>query len=638
MVPLNASEIVWRKSANAKIFFKKNLTLGIILLLLAALLGTLTPSVVAGSVWTRFNSAVAKAGDTVSFDISLKADNGTLMDGWSGDVYNLKVTGLPSGWTARFYFGNVEITSINIKLGETVTVRLDVITSSDTAPGDYCVTFLADSSFTGCLSLPLTVIIRPPVRKITITPVYPCVQLEQGKSASMLITISNEGTCGEQLNLNAIMPQGWRGAFKASSEAGEVKLSTIYLSAGSVKSLIFEATPTWDYEIGEHFFILSVASVDSIVQASCSLKINVTPRTHPLLSCQLPMKAVQPGETARFQVSLSNPIPTEQTFSISVDSVPMGWNAKIKTSGGENMQVINAYAGETVTLTVEVCTPTNANNGTYPIFLTAKSTWILENLTLWVTVQSPSAVIELKAVPPYLDIFGGSDAQFKIQASNIGRLDELLNLTAEGLPSDFKVIFKDSAGKQIKAIYVEAGQLKDFYVVVSTPIGQKLGARNFTVYAFNAELREKVDLTVNILGFYKVELTNQNFYTATNVGGEATYILYTKNTGNVDVTNVKVAAAGLIPDGFIISISPSSIQSLGINQQASFLIEIKTESDVNAGNYYVNFQVTSDQTDSLLFTLRVEVFQTTNWILYALVIFIVAVIVLLIIYRKFGRR
>jgi uncharacterized repeat protein (TIGR01451 family) len=262
---------------------------------------------------------------------------------------------------------------------------------------------------------------------------------------------------------------------------------------------------------------------------------------------------------------------------------------------------------------------------------------MLENLTLWVTVQSPSAKIELKAVPPYLDTYGGSEAKFKIQVSNTGGLDELLNLTSEGLPSDFRVVFKDSAGQQITAIYVEAGQSKEFYVTVSAPQGQ-LGARSFTVSTFNAELREKVDLTLNILGFYKVELTNQNFYTSTNVGGEALYTLYVKNAGNMEVGNVKVSATGSIPDGFTISISPDSIQSLGINREASFTIAIQTESDVNAGNYYVNFQVTSDQTESLPFTLRVEVFQTTNWILYAGIIFVIAVIALILIYRKFGRR
>jgi uncharacterized repeat protein (TIGR01451 family) len=965
--PFGASPLEARFSLN------KVLTLGIILLLLAALLGTLIPAAFAGSVWTRSNFAVAKAGDTVSFDITLAVYSGIQMDGWSGDTYTLTVTGLPSGWSARFYLGNVEITSVNIKLGETVTIRLDIVTSSNTAPGDYSITFIADSSLTGCLSLPLTVTIRPPVRhikissmypylskrvgevlsypvtitndgekdelltlnaalpygwtanfltadgksirglclepnhsqqltvefnppelvkagllnftiiatsedgcvnatlnlqadiyepsielksstpqlsglagnvfsypitlinygagaifklsaaelpvgwrvtfksgdkevqnvyleegsstsltvelippstaaegeyqiticassvdesigtdlklwatilsperkisiessyinisiqqgqsiswpitisnegyrdeqlnlsatvpngwqiifksesakvqgvylkagssksltveltppstaaignyqiiicvfsadravnatqtfwmtifsperKISITPAYPCIQLEQGQSLYCPITISNEGTCDEQLNLGAITPQGWQGAFKATSEMGEGKLNTIYLSAGSAVSLVFEATPTQNYELGEHLFILRAASVDGLVQASCSLKINVVPRTQPVLSCQLPMKVIQPGETAKFQIGLTNPTSTGQAFSISVNSLPTGWDARIKTSGGENIQVINANAGETVTLTVEVSTPTNAKNGTYPIVLTAKSVWMLENLTLWVTVQSPSAKIELKAVPPYLDTYGGSEAKFKIQVSNTGGLDELLNLTAEGLPQDFRVIFKDSAGQQITAIYVEAGQSKEFYVAVSTPKGQELGAKSFKVSTFNAELREDVDLTLNILGFYEVELTNQNFYTSANVGGEAAYTLYVKNTGNMEIENVKVAVTGSIPDGFTISISPDSIQSLGINSEASFIITIQTESDVNAGNYYVNFQVTSDQTEPLPFTLRVEVFQTTNWILYAGIIFVIAVIALFLIYRKFGRR
>jgi uncharacterized membrane protein len=840
----------------ARFSLRKASILEIIFLLLTAMLGTLIPAAIAESdtVWTRSNFVVAKAGDTVSFDISLTVYS-------EADTFTLTVIGLPSGWTAKFYSSNVEIMSINIREKEPVTIRMEIVTSSTTAPGDYNIMFIADSSLTGCrLFLPLTVRIRPPVRhieitsvyaclsarvgevlrypititntgeirelltlnvdipsgwtacflttdgksirglylepgrsqqlivefnppklvkagvlnftiiatsedryvdavlnlqvdiyepdvelkcntpqlsglagnvfsypitlinygagsffnlsatelpsgwrvafksgskevqnvyleagspmsltvelippstategnyqiticassadgfisaelklwatilsperKITITPAYSRIQLEQGRSLSCSVTISNKGECDEQLNISVIAPQGWQGSFKATSGMGESKLNAIYLPAGSAISLVFEATPTQSFELGEYPFVLSVSSADGAIQASCSLKINVVPRTQPALSCQLPMKVIQPGETAKFQVSLTNPTSMRQVFNISVNNLPQGWDAKIKTSGGENMQVISANAGETATLTIEVSAPTDANNGTYPIILTAKSAWMLENLTLWVTVQSPSAKIELRAVPPYLDAYGGSEAKFKIKVSNMGSLDELLNLAVGGLPSDFRVIFTDSAGQQITAIYVEASQSKEFYVVISTPRGQ-VGARSFTVSAFNAELREDVDLTINILGYYKIELTNQNFYTSTNVGGENTYTLYVKNTGNMEVTNVKVVLTGSTPDGFTISITPDSIQSLDVNREASFIITIQTESNVNAGNYYINFQVTSDQTDPLPFTLRVEVFQTTSWILYAGIIFVIAVIALFLIYRRFGRR
>jgi len=622
----------------------------IIPLLLAALLGMLIlvpviPVVVAaGSVWTRSNFIVVKAGDTVGIDISLTVNPGTgvKMDGWSGDTYTLTVTGLPGGSTAKFYYGNVEIKSINVKEGETVTIKLNIVTSSTTVPGDYNVTFIAYSSLTGdTLSLPLTVRILPPEsveRKISITPAYPRIQLEQGKSISCPITISNEGAYGEQLTLNAIIPQGWQGTFKTTS--GVSGLNTIYLQAKTSTSIIFELTPTQYPELGEYSFTLSVSSVDGVVRASCDVKISVVPRTQPIFSCQFPMKVIQPGETVKFQVGLTNPTSVKQTFNVSVSDLPVNWQAKVKTSGGECIQVINVNPSETVTLIVEISTPTSVESGTYPIVLTAKSAWLFENSTLWVTVQSPPvtpAKIELKAFPPYLDTYGGSEAKFKIKVSNTGGTDALLNLTAEGLPSDYKVVFKDSTGQQITAIYVEAGQSKEFYVSVSTSQG-RMEARSFTVYVFNAELREKVNLTLNIIGFYEIKLTNQNFYTSTNVGGEATYTLYVKNTGNMEVSNVKVAVRGSAPEGFTITIQPDSIRSLSINSEASFTIAIQTASNVNAGNYYIDFQVTSDQTGPLLFTLRVEVFQTTNWILYASIILVILVVALFLVYRIFGRR
>jgi len=604
------------------------MTLRIALPLLATLLVALTPiAAAAGSLWTRSDFIVAKAGDTVSFDVSL----------YSGaeDTYRLEATGLPAGWTAKFYYGNVEIRSINVKGRETVTIRLNVATSPTAAPGDYSITFNAYSSGGDYLSLPLTVAIRPPERKASITPAYPSIQLEQGKSISCPVTISNEGACDEQLILSATTPQGWRGSFKAAT--GVSGLNIIYLPAKSTVSLVFEATPTQCPGLGEHLFILSAASTDGVVQASCSLKVNVVPRTQPALSCQLPRKVVQPGETAKFQVSLTNPTSIEQAFNVSVSGLRRGWSAKIKTSGGESVEVVSVGAGGTATLAVEVITPANASSAAYPIVLTARSAWLLENLTLWVTVEMPPAKVELKAVPPYLDAYGGSEAKFKIQVSNTGGLGELLHLAAQGLPPNYRVVFQDSAGRQITAIYVEAGQLKEFYVAVSAPRGE-MGTRSFTVYASNAELQEKVDLTLNVIGLYEISLTNQNFYASTSVGDKAEYALYVKNTGNMEVSSVKVALRGSAPDGFTISVYPDSIQSLGINQEASFTITIQTAPNVNAGNYYIDFQVTSDQTAALPFTLRVEVFQPINWVLYAVIVLVIAVIPLSLVYRRFGRR
>ncbi|MEM1550895.1 MAG: NEW3 domain-containing protein, partial [Candidatus Bathyarchaeia archaeon] len=286
---------------------------------------------------------------------------------------------------------------------------------------------------------------------------------------------------------------------------------------------------------------------------------------------------------------------------------------------------------------VEISASTNVQDGVYDIILLAESSEISENITLYIEVQSPSVEVKLKAIPPYLDVYSGSKAKFKIQVSNTGGKDNLLNVTSLGLPEEFKVKFEDSGGGEITAIYVEAGATKEFFVAVSVPENIKLGARKFTISIFNAEVEEKVDLTLNVLGLYRIAITNTNFYTTLNVGGEGTFTLSVKNTGSMEVTNVRVESVS-VPEGFTIKMSPESIPSLKTNEERSFVITISSDPNVNAGNYYMNFNVLSDQTEKLSFSLRVEVFQTTNWLLYAGIGIIIALVFLVLIYRKFGRR
>jgi len=161
---------------------------------------------------------------------------------------------------------------------------------------------------------------------------------------------------------------------------------------------------------------------------------------------------------------------------------------------------------------------------------------------------------------------------------------------------------------------------------------------NFTVSAASASITKSVNLTLNILGLYEVKITNRNFYMSVTVGGEASYELTVENTGTQVVTNLGVATSGNAPSGFTVDIKPTAHSSLRPDEEAAFTIMVTTEPDVNAGNYYVDFEVQSDQTESSMFSLRIGVEQQMTWIYIGGGLVVVAVIVLFIVYRRFGRR
>jgi uncharacterized membrane protein len=93
-----------------------------------------------------------------------------------------------------------------------------------------------------------------------------------------------------------------------------------------------------------------------------------------------------------------------------------------------------------------------------------------------------------------------------------------------------------------------------------------------------------------------------------------------------------------IPEGFTVSIDPSEISSLEPNAETKFSIIIQTTANVNAGSYYLEFKVQSDQTETSNFSLRVDVTQQTSYLTLGIAVVIGAVIALIIIFRRFGRR
>jgi len=574
---------------------------------------------------------LSKSGETIKYRFTLTNV------GDADESLSLRIIA-PGGWRVRLFTPQGEsILWLYLRAGRSQDIIAELTPLDKQWAGSTSFT-MSVSSNDGVINESITfyadILLRE--RSIKITPLYSEIAVEQGQPFSISVTITNDGELDEQLTLNADLPEGWNGTFKTLSDSA-LRINNIYLASGGSKIIVFEAAPTHLPSLGEHVFTIKVSSVDGLVSSFCDIKVNILRSTQPALSCQLPLKVIQPGGLVSFQVKLTNPTLLDQTFKILIGSLPSGWKGYVKTAEGEKVSLINVAKGSSVMLRIEVSVPNNASDGVYDIILLAESSEISESIMLRIEVQSPLVEIGLKAIPPYLDVYSGSKAKFKIQVSNTGGRDELLNITSLGLPEEFKVKFEDSGGNEITAIYVEAGATKEFFVVVSVPTEVGLGSRKFAVSVFNADVEEGADLTLNVLGLYKIAITNTNFYTTLNVGGEGTFTLNVKNTGSMEVTNVRVLSTS-IPEGFTINISPESISSLKVNQEGSFTITIRSEPNVNAGNYYIDFNFLSDQTEKTYFTLRVEVFQTMNWLLYAGIGIVIALAFLVIIYRKFGRR
>lgn len=338
-----------------------------IFVILLSLSVSLIPSVAAGSAWTRSDYVVAKAGDTVSFNIALFSNSSS-----SSESFALSASGLPSGWSSSFYYGNSEINSINVKSGETVPVAMNVATNSSTPAGNYTFTFTATSD-EETIQYSLQVEIHPPEVDLLISCTYPSVSAEEGLSFSFPITLTNKGSSDALLNLSCIAPEGWVVTYSAQDMSG-VSLNDVYIAAGSSKALTFEATPPSETPLGSYSLTLEASSSDGGANASLALTATVTAPTGEVkVESRYTQMTADVGTTLNYPITIENDRSTATTLNLIVASEPQGWSA-VFLSGNTQVSNILLTSHESISLILQITSPSSASIGNYTTTIGVQST------------------------------------------------------------------------------------------------------------------------------------------------------------------------------------------------------------------------------------------------------------------------
>jgi len=454
-----------------------------------------------------------------------------------------------------------------------------------------------------------------------------------GEEFSFSFMVSNIGEDQETVEFSVEKPEDW--STQIMDQTGEV--SKISLLPGASMSLQLEAAiPLTSTGIGN----LSITAVGK-TSSTLNYTVRVEPSAKPIVSCQYPGKLAAPGEKVRFHVGLKNPFDLRLRFRVDVSSVPEGWMAFVKSLAGEPVKEVILEGKDLADLTVEVQVPRGEADGDYDILFEASSPAASEDLTLLVVVEKIAAALgaDLQAMQPYLDAYAGTQARFRFRLANEGGYDQLFDLNTEGLLQDLRAWFEGSEGEEIKKVYVESGESEEFGLVVSVPRELVFGEFNFTVSATSPSVAKNVSVTLNVLGSHDIWVMNQNFYVSLTVGGETDFILRVMNVGTDVVTNLEAVTVGQVPSGFTVDVEPTVISALRPQEEERrFTIKVSSEPDVNAGNYYIDMKVQSDQTEPFMFSLRIGVEPQMSWVYIGGGLVLVAAIVLFFVYRKFGRR
>jgi len=444
--------------------------------------------------------------------------------------------------------------------------------------------------------------------------------------------VSNIGGETETVEFSVSHPEDWstRILDQASREIKKTELSSgVSLNLQLEVTIPLKATR-------RHTLTLTAASKTN---STLDFTIDVEPPSESILFCQFPGKSVAPSNTVRFQMRLKNPFGAEMRFKISVNSIPPGWTASIKTASGESISEVILGGNEFVDFIVEVESPENAKAGEeYSLTVIAESPDgnVTDSLPLSVALTEAEEDIRISAKFPEVTVEAGKALKYPITISNLGEIDRLLLLSVQP-PTDWKVVFK-SGTMEISRLYLEAGKSESLILEASPPSTVKIGTYTIPVRIKSPEgsIYAEMNLRATIIGSYELTLEPSTLLTSVTAGGSTTFTVKATNTGYTSVTSVSLNIA--IPEDWESSVTPVQVDSLKPRESFSFNVVIKVPEDTVAGDYLITLTGLSDQVESDEVQVRITVTAPTSWGLIGIGLAVVMVIALVLIFMKFKRR
>ena len=279
------------------------------------------------------------------------------------------------------------------------------------------------------------------------------------------------------------------------------------------------------------------------------VSINLPPLTvaaQHIIELTPPTEAVNQGATAAYTVELSNPLPTNETYTLAVAGLPSGETASLAAS-------VPVPAGQTVDVPLTVSVPLGALQGTQAFLVSAQTLEgafdsVEGQLSVNATVAVSALAVNL-TLTPIQPIAGQTNpALYTITVTNTGDTTDTYDLTGS-----FPTGFTGSFSQTTISVPPGISNFRDIQLSLTPPAGAT--AQN---YPFTVTATSTTDATVSSQASGAVAVLAQGVQvelTPSSAVPGSTYQLKVTNTGQAaDTFNLSLASPGAL------------VSTLGTNQ------------------------------------------------------------------------
>jgi uncharacterized membrane protein len=347
---------------------------GLVLIALGAGAGIPAPAAAqAGlSITTPFPAVSVQPGESVSFDLTVSADEPSRVD--------LSLQDLPEGWSGSMSGGGNEVQSVFIDAGAPATVTLSLQVPDDAEAGTVPVTVAGRSGGTTArLELDLT-IAEAGGGSVGLESDYPSLRGTVDTDFKFNLTLRND-TPGElTFALQADGPAGWDVTIQPT---GETKAASVTVAARATQRLEVSATPA--AQAGADTYPINVTVTAGDQQATAELGVEITGSVEMQLTTpdERLNTTANAGGTTDFPVVIVNNGTSPLTAVDLVGTGPTDWEITFDPAS-----VDEVAPGDSAPATAHITPSTNAVAGDYQISLSATNADANESIDVRVTVET----------------------------------------------------------------------------------------------------------------------------------------------------------------------------------------------------------------------------------------------------------
>lgn len=382
--------------------------------------------------------------------------------------------------------------------------------------------------------------------------------------------------------------------------------------------------------------ILASLAVVSMVLLSTPAIAQETTTTVPeelSMTTPYPRVAVQAGDSASFDLTVTAPEPTE--VALEATQLPDGWTVTFRGGGSE---VDGVTAGPSAPeLTLDVSVPAETSEGSYDIGVTADAGDSSVSLALQVRV-SAQAGGEVTLTPdfPGLRVPAGETASFSVELSNSTPSDLQFELSSSG-PAGWDVTAQPASEPQAATIQVASGSSETISVDATSPPRAEATQYTISVQASSPETEVQTEMVVEIVGSFSLDLTtvDQNLSTEVSADGSSDIQLVVTNTGTAPIQGVQLSSTP--PSGWDVSFQRETIPEIGAGQSVNAVATITPSDQAVAGDYIISFSADSEDANASV-DIRTTVNPSALWGFVGIALIALTLAGLAWVFRRFGRR